>query len=42
MTQNTVVSEVSNQAQTLTSSDATTNADNPIDKAAGQVCESES
>ncbi|KAL0047350.1 hypothetical protein WJX82_001169 [Trebouxia sp. C0006] len=37
MTQNTVVSEVSNQAQTLTSSDATTNADNPIDKAAGQV-----
>lgn len=37
MTQNTVVSEVGNQAPILTSSDATTNADNPIDKAAGQV-----
>lgn len=37
MTQNTAVSEVGNQAPTLTSSDATTNADNPMDKAAGQV-----
>ena len=40
MTQNTVVSEVSNQAPSLTSSDATTNADNPIEKTAGQVCKS--
>ena len=42
MIQNTDVNEVGNQAPTSTSTDAITNADNPIDKAAGQVCESES
>ena len=42
MIQNTNVNEVGNQAPTSTSTDAITNADNPIDKAAGQVCESES